>query len=298
MTVRWRPLAPGEPVGLVAFSGPVQPALLERGLAMLAELGVAVVAAPNLGSARGYLAGSDEERLAALTAVLDRGARVLWAARGGYGAGRLLARLPWQRMVADDIVVIGFSDTTAVMNPLLARGGAAQIHGPMAATDLTTPESLAAVLAMVSAPAGSQWTGEVPAATVVRPGRVSGRALGGNLAVLASLAGGPHFPELEDAILFLEDVGEPAYRLDRMLTQVAASATFCGVKALVVGELRDCVGVGNGAPEWRELLLSAAPADAVVIDGLCFGHGPVNLPFPLGVTVDVDTANARIVWST
>lgn len=294
----WRPLVAGEKVGVVALSGPVDPRLLAAGLAILDGLGLDVVAAPNLVADTGYLAGSDDDRLAALDSVLDRGARVLLAARGGYGAGRLLARLPWRRLAADGVVLAGFSDVTAVTNPLVSRGGAAQVHGPMVATLHTSTAGLGGLLDLLTTPAGRRWAWDLPASAVVRPGRVSGRSLGGNLAVLASLAGGPYFPDLDGAVLFLEDLNEPPYRLDRMLTQVASSATFRGVKALVVGELRDCEGFSNGTPAWRELLLSTAPPEAVVVDGLGFGHGPVNRPFPLGVEVEVDTANARIVWST
>ncbi len=133
------PLTPGEPIGVVALSGPVDPTALEAGLAALRGWGRRVILAPNLLARSGYLAGDEGERLAGLERVLDDGGRVLLAARGGYGATRLLDRLPWERLAVGRATVVGFSDLTAVLNPLAARSGWGQVHGPMAAAGLARP---------------------------------------------------------------------------------------------------------------------------------------------------------------
>jgi muramoyltetrapeptide carboxypeptidase len=132
---------------------------------------------------------------------------------------------------------------------------------------------------------------------VVRPGVARGVAVGGNLSVLTSLAGTPFAPDLGGAVLFLEDVGEAGYRIDRLLTQLRLSSRLDAVKALITGRLTRC---GRGEQGWRErwrrLLDEAAPPGAVVVEGLPFGHGRENLPFPLGVEVTVDTRRGEVSW--
>lgn len=293
----WIPLDADEPVGLVAPSGVVDPGRLDHAVGLLRSAGREVLLAPNLSRADGYLAGTDAERVAGLEWVLDRGVRVLLAARGGSGATRILEALPWPRLVDRRACFVGFSDLTAIMNPLVDRGGAAQVHGPMLATEHATAGAVSELLRLLSSPGGSEWTMEMPPSAVVRPGTASGPARGGNLAVMAALVGTPFAPMLDGAVVFLEDVSEPLYRLDRMLTQLASSGTFRGVKALVCGKLCDCPGVEPGASRWRELLLEGVPGDAVVLEGLDFGHGRGNAPFPLGVTVELDTGAGRVAWS-
>lgn len=296
MSSPFTPLASREPIGVVALSGPVEAERLDRGLAVLAEWGHPVVLAPNLRARAGYLAGSDDERLAGLDRVLDQGARTIIAARGGYGLTRLLPRLPWRRLVADRVRLIGFSDVTALTGPLVDRGGVAQIHGPMVASGLDDPRSAARLRdvlegALVGGPLFTFGADEV-----VRPGRATGAAKGGNLSLLCSLIGTPWEPEFAGAVVFLEDVGEPAYRLDRMLTHLGASAMFREVKALICGSLCDCLDIGERSDEWRGLLGNAAPPGVPIVTALEFGHSTPNLAFPLGTHVTVDTAAGRVDW--
>ena len=98
-------------------------------------------------------------------------------------------------------------------------------------------------------------------------------------------------------MVFLEDVGEPAYRLDRMLTHLGSSAMFRGVKALISGSLCDCPDIGERSSEWRQLLLEAAPPGVPIVTGLDFGHRTPNLAFPLGTHVTVDTVAGRVDWN-
>jgi len=128
----------------------------------------------------------------------------------------------------------------------------------------------------------------------VRGGVAHGVSIGGNLALLTSLLGSPYEPPWDDAVLFLEEVGEPLYRLDRMLTQLQLASRLATVRAVVSGRLNDC---GRGEVRmrrrWREMLEEAIPA-AVIVDGMAFGHGRRNLTFPLGVAVTVDTDSGWI----
>ena len=291
------PLAPDEPIGVVALSGPADPVRLEDGLRALKGLGNPLVLAPNLRAKVGYLAGTDGERLEALEWVLEQGARVLIGARGGYGATRLLDRLPWSRLAATRATLVGFSDITAVIQPLIGAGGPVQVHGPMVAAgleDRQNRERLAAVLT------GRLIGGELfrfRADAVVCPGRAEGAAAGGNLSMITTLLGTPYQPDLTGCVLFLEEVDEPLYRLDRMLTHLYNSGTLRGVKALMSGSLHGCRPAAGRAERWRSMLHEVAPPGVPVVVGLPFGHGARNLAFPLGAAVEVDTEAGVVTWS-
>ena len=132
-------------------------------------------------------------------------------------------------------------------------------------------------------------------AQVVRGGKASGRSVGGTLSILAALTGTPYEPDYDGAVLFVEDVGEPLYRLDRLLTQLRLSSRLGKVRAVLSGRLEQCgTGERGWRARWRELLDEVAPSGAVVVEGLPFGHGAVNTPFSLGVEVVVDTARGEL----
>lgn len=297
MDVRFTPLGRDEPIGVVALSGPIAVERLDVGLAELESWGRPVVVAPNLTTRSGYLAGSDDERLAGLDWVLDRGARTVVAARGGYGLTRLLGRLPWERMVSSGVRCVGFSDMTALTGPLVERGRAAQVHGPMVASGLDDPRSSARLRSLLEGELVGRTLFEFGVDEVVRDGRAEGPSKGGNLSLICSLLGTPWQPDFEGSVVFLEDVGEPAYRLDRMLTHLRSSGRLRGVKALISGSLRGCGPVAERTHAWRRMVLESAPPEAVVVVDQPFGHGARNLAFPIGAVVEVDTAAGVIRWS-
>ncbi len=251
--------------------------------------GFRVVEAANVRHRDGYLAGDDEARRAGIEELLDADVEALLASRGGFGSARLLDRLPWERLARWGGWLVGFSDLTALHAGMAARTALATVHGPMVTTLARHEGSTRRLF---------QWLrGEAPdvlfrltPSQVVRGGVVRGVAVGGNLSVLASLIGSPFEPDWDGAVLFLEDVGEPVYRLDRMLTQLRLASRLERIVALVSGRLVDCGRGERGFRQrWRRLLAEAAPPSAVVLEGLPFGHGRVNTPFPLGVEVEVDT---------
>jgi muramoyltetrapeptide carboxypeptidase len=279
----------------MAPSGPCPPEALGVGVEFLRAQGFEVLLAPNAHSRTRYLAGSDAERLASIGWLLDNGADALMAARGGYGALRLLPDLPWDRLAAWGGWVVGFSDITALHSALSSRFPRATLHGPMVASlgrDLRSAEATVAWLTG----RGPRRLFDLDASLVVRPGIVRGVATGGTLSLLAALVGTPFEPEYEGTVVFLEDVGEPLYRLDRLLTQLRLSTRLGRARAVVAGRLASCGrGEESWRDRWRELLLEAAPG-AVVAEGLPFGHVRANVPFPLGVEVEVDTVRGEITW--
>lgn len=291
------PLSPGEPIGVAALSGPVDPERLERGLESLRKWGREIVEAPNLRERFDYLAGSDESRIRGLETLLDQGIRVIWIARGGYGVTRILDRLPWSRLAESKVMIVGYSDATALLNPLALRSGVVQVHGPVV-TELVqwdTPAFVRARHLLEGSLRGAKLF-DIEHHHVVRPGVATGEALGGSLSLLAAMAGTPWAPDLQDAVAFVEEVNEPLYRLDRLLTQVRSSGMLSGVKALISGDLWGCEA---GCDErWRQLLLETVPDGVPVVHGLPFGHGPANFAFPVGARVEVDTESGVLTWRT
>ncbi len=250
--------------------------------------------APNIGQRTGYLAGADEERVAGLGSLLDSDVDVILAARGGYGITRILPGLPWKELARWGGWLVGFSDVTALHAAAGSRFPRATLHGPMGTTLARHGPSSERLFAW--------WRGTAPRSLfrlspgqVLRAGSARGVAVGGNLSVLAALVGTAYEPDYSGAVLFVEDVGEPLYRLDRLLTQLRQSSRLATVKAVIAGRLASC---GRGEVGWRErwrsLLAEAAPPTAVVLEGLPFGHGAANTPVPLGVEVAVDTAVGEI----
>ncbi|MGD9253542.1 MAG: LD-carboxypeptidase [Holophagae bacterium] len=296
MRASFVPLGSGEPIGVVALSGPVDRARLEAGLTVIRGWAHPVIVADNVCRVSGYLAGSDEQRLAGVEEVVRQGARWLVAARGGFGATRLLNTIDLASLAKRQIAFVGFSDLTAVTNPLAGRG-CAQVHGPMVAAGLDRRRNASRLLDLLEGRLVGETLFRFRAPSVVRHGAVRGHAIGGNLALMTTLIGTPWEPDFDGALLFLEDVDEPLFRLDRMLTHLRTSGRLRHVKALIGGSLRGCRPASDRVRVWRQLLAEAAPEGAPVVVDLDFGHGAANLAFPIGVELELDTRSGRLVWS-
>ncbi len=124
----------------------------------------------------------------------------------------------------------------------------------------------------------------------------SGPALGGNLTLLTTLLGTEWEPDFDGCVLFIEEVDEPLYRLDRMLTHLRSSGRLRNVKALIGGSLRGCRPASERPGDMAQMLTEAAPPDAAIVVDLPFGHGATNLAFPIGATVEVDTGRRLVTW--
>lgn len=290
----WQVSGAGPVAGLVALSGPVDAALVRRGEAVLADWGFKVVRASNCVRQTAYLAGSDDERLAGLCEVLDAGARLLLPVRGGYGVNRLLHRMPWTRLVEQGVVMVGYSDLTPVLNWLPQIGGCCQIHGPMVSDLGADPDSTERVRKLLVEPEPPEPLFRFDRRQVLREGLGAGRLMGGNLSLLASLAGTPWQLDLRGAILMVEDVNEPPFRIDRLLTQLWASGMFRGLKGLILGDLYDLESLEEDTSNMlTDHLLELVP-EGPVVRGLAFGHTALNLAAPIGAGIQVDTRSGEV----
>jgi serine-type D-Ala-D-Ala carboxypeptidase len=296
----FRALEPGSRVAVVAPAGPVPPDVLTDGLAVLRGFGwcpipetAAEIAASDDRPAAPYLAASDAVRAARLRSVLaDPSVDAVFAARGGYGTARLLADLDPAGLRAAPKPIIGFSDITALLNWAACTAGVPAVHGPNVATlgrvDAASHQGLHRLLTGAVGPDTPLLAGLSP----LREGVGEGRLLGGNLAIVTSLAGTRFTVPLAGAVLLLEDTNEPAYRLDRMLTQLAALPGFDELAGIVLGRF---TGVDDPAACARLFAQLADTAPCPVVTGAPVGHGRENVALPLGVRVRLDAGRGELV---
>lgn len=293
------PLKRGDRVGVVATGFAVHVDSLDAGLAKLRRLGFAPVEGASLRSRDGYFAGDDRARLADLQAVLDdETLRAVWCARGGYGTARLLDRLDFGPLLRRPKLLIGYSDATALFSAVLKRGRTVCLHGPMV-INLATPRSYhAPSLSAMLHGRPTRW--RIPSRGVLAPGRATGRLIGGNLTVFTNLAGTPHMPDLRGAILFLEETGEEAYRLDRLLQHLRMSGALARVGAVVIGQML-VPATGRDFPPDRDvhevLRDHLLPLGVPVVTGFPSGHGEGKWTIPIGGTATVDTGAGRLSMS-
>lgn len=275
MTVIPNRLEPGDLVALVSPAGPVDAARVAHATGTLAGWGLKVRVGPHALDRTGFLAGSDEDRLADLNdALRDPSVRGVLCLRGGYGLQRIVDAVDYRAVRDDPKLVLGFSDVTALHLGLWAEARLATVHGPNAGLIEETARH-----ALMS---GQPVT--VEGSSVVVPGRASGVLLGGNLTILAATAGTPHAPDTRGAVLLVEDVGEAAYRVDRALVQLARAGWLSGVRGVAVGQFTRC------GPAVEDVLADRLGRLGVpVLGGLPIGHEARQVAVGLGVPAMLDT---------
>jgi muramoyltetrapeptide carboxypeptidase len=281
-------LAPGDLVAVVAPSSPFPHEDLWRGLAWLRTRFRLRVGAGML-ARDGFLAGSDDRRADELAgAMLDPEVRAIVAARGGYGAMRLVDRLPWAELARSPKWIVGFSDVTA-LHAMAWRAGVASVHGPNV-TGLgrgTTPATRAAWLAAVERPSSPRsWRG----LRVLHAGRSTspGPVVGGNLALIQAMAAAGRLVVPEGAVLVLEDVTESPYRVDRMLTSLRLGGHLAAASAVVFGGFDRCAPGSDGRTVDDVLEERTRGLGVPVLSGAPFGHGDRNEAFVLGSPARVE----------
>jgi len=296
------PVGAGDRVGVAALSGPVEPERLARGLAALERLGFEPAPAANLRSRHGLFAGSDDQRLAAFHALAgDPSVKAIVFARGGHGVLRLLPRIDWGLLARHPRAYVGYSDLTPFLLAVVQRLGLVAFHGPMAAADLARGLDEREERSLLDALAG-RIERSLPLAGWLREGAAEGPLLGGCLSLLTAVQGTPWAPRLDGAILFWEDVEEPLYRLDRMLTHLELSGSLRAVRGMVIGHCRptDTGSEDPSEPSWRLRLAEVLAGHRwPVAFGLESGHRAPNLTLPVGVPARLDpAAGALVIHST
>ncbi|HVZ75598.1 MAG TPA: LD-carboxypeptidase [Polyangia bacterium] len=294
--VRSPRLRPGDVVRVVAPSGPVPRAGFLAGAEILSRR-YTLRYDDGLFESEGYLAGSDERRLKELFAALvDPDARAVVMARGGYGLMRILPFLNPAVLAARPLPLVGFSDGTALL-AYAARAGVAAVHGPVVTQLPNLPtQDHAALFRLLEEPTPGVL---LDGLDELVPGRARGPLVGGNLEVFSRLVGTPYQPELGGAILFIEDLGERPYRVDRLITALDLAGVFGAIAGVVVGDFSACVEPeptrGTTPPVGEVLIERLARLTIPVAVGGLFGHGTRNVALPHGATCELDTRKGSLI---
>ena len=300
--IRPRALVPGDLIAVIATSGPVDRDSLDRGLCLLQQRGYRVRLGASLlsrAASCNYLAGEDTARAADFTEMFaDPEVAAVFCARGGYGAARILRHVHWPTVAASPKLFIGYSDVTTLHLALARHAGLVTVHGKMVCgldgLSERTADSLWRLIESAEPPGPIDTGGSDPVELV--GGIAEGVTAGGCICLLAHACGTDYAPDFTNSLVFLEDVGEPVYRVDRDIVQLIQAANLGAAAGFVIGTVSGWeaheAGTGNSLlAVWRELL---APLGKPAIYGFPIGHEPEGRAFPIGVRGRLD-AGARTV---
>lgn len=281
------------------------------GVEIVKALGFKPKVFPHVGEATRYLAGPDEHRAADINAAFaDPSVDGIFCLHGGYGASRILPLLDYEAIRKNPKVLCGYSDITALLNAIHRLTGLVTFHGPVG-SEVQTDYTLASFrkVIMTAQPAGRGAEPPAPKGPPkeivvdkenwiykLAPGKGKGRLVGGNISVFSTLVGTPFEPELKGRILFLEEVGEDPYRIDRWLTQFLLTGKLSGLAGVALGKFAHCTPGdykpsygGQGQWTWQEVCKDRLGKLGIpVVANLVFGHVPDKATLPLGVMAELD----------
>jgi len=305
MPVLPQKLHKGDTIGIISPAGAVKDEILwEPTIQYFENKGYKVKISPHAGDKNTYLAGKDEDRLSDLINFFkDDEVKAIICSRGGYGAFRLLEGIDWEIIRKNPKIFVGYSDITALLNNFTEKSGLVCFHGPLALSDFGkkeinsyTEENFWKIL---------EGNIEIPYKfenpldyKCIISGKTRGELMGGNLAILCGLMGTPYFPNLQGKILLLEDIGEPLYKIDRMLMQLKLAGVFKKVAGILLGEFTSIVDADT--TETNKL----TPVDIIkelteglnipVGYGFTSSHADQKATLPLGVKYNFDSCNFKL----
>lgn len=296
------PLKPGDVIGIIAPAGQlVDRRRFELGLGILVEMGFEPRFPRDLWPGPGYLADTDSKRVKEFHDVLaDPEVRGLMAARGGYGCLRLLEKADFQVFRRDPKMLLGFSDISLLLNQTVRQAGVLCFHGPVV-TSLCDCTS-GALERVYNCMTGNWQRAITPAKLEILRGdaEVHGTLIGGNLSTLMTVLGTPYDFSWHEAILVLEDVGEPLYRLDRMITQLGLAGKLTEVAGIILGDFtlnseQDSLEkIRYTEYIWERVLNLTSGSGIPVWGNFPTGHCPENLTLPIGATAVMDCRRGEL----
>ena len=269
-------------------------------------LGLKVRMGENVLGRRGYFAGTDAERAEDLNRQFaDPEIKGIVAVRGGWGCARILPLVDFENIRKNPKILVGYSDVTALLLSIYAKTGLVTFHGPvgMGPWNSFSTDYFKKILFQKEAPVmknpenkGDNLTQVRDRVVTITPGRATGRLLGGNLTVLSAIVGSGYLPDWKDSILFLEDVGENIYRIDRMLTQLKLAGILDAAKGFIFGKCTDCgPGEGYGSLTLEELFDDfIKPLGIPAWQGAMIGHEADKFTLPIGMEAAINSTAGTI----
>ncbi|MDP3150080.1 MAG: LD-carboxypeptidase [Ignavibacteria bacterium] len=310
-TIKPKRLKTGDTIGLVSPGGFITEDQLEESKTNITSLGFSVIVARNILKRYGYFAGTDRERAEDLHEMFgNKKVDGIVCVRGGYGCARTLDFLDYDLIKRNPKILIGYSDITALLYGIYAETGLVGFHGPVATSTfnefsvnnfknvLMNPQ---AKLTLYGAEEDAGKSEYKP--FVIRNGKARGKLVGGNLSIVASLIGTKYDIDTKGKIIFLEEVGEEPYRVDRMLTQMIQAGKFKHASGVALGVFSKCEskpdqsGISNSFTLSEVLRERLFQLKIPVLYGLSFGHivNKFTLPFGINAELDVDTQSLTLL---
>ncbi len=300
--IKPKALRRGDVIGIAApASPPVSEEKLASGIRYLEQLGYRLELGSNLYHRRGYLAGTDEERVSDIHQLFSNtNVNAIFTARGGYGSMRILSLLDYRLIQKNPKILVGYSDITALQLALFTKIGLITFSGPMVSVEMAqgltgnAEEQFWKCLTYPQLLPPIRITKQKK--KIYHKGRTSGRLLGGNLSLIVSLIGTPYFPTLREALWLLEDTGERPYRIERMLRQMQLANVFKHTKGVLLGSFNDCEPQqGKPSLSLQEVFEDIfSNTSFPVLGELKYGHIDNLQTIPIGVRASMDTATATI----
>lgn len=297
-------LKKGDLIGLISpASTPDNLERINEGVKYFERLGYRVKVGKNVGKYRGYLAGTDEERLEDLHSMfVDKDVKAIFCVRGGYGTIRLLDKINFNLIKKNPKIFVGYSDITALQLAIFQKTGLVTFSGPMAAVDFAGEvnqftEEVFWRMVTSTKPIGKFKNPEGERICCLNKGEAKGILLGGNLSLVVSLLGTPYLPKFEKAILFLEEVEEKPYRIDRFFAQMKLAKIFDKVSGIVLCNFTDCEETD---PNKKSLSLNDVIGDYFeklnkpVVYNLVYGHINPKNTIPIGVKASIDCKKCAV----
>lgn len=289
----------GDTIGVIAPCGQENEEAIKKGIETLNKLGFKVKQGKHIFDKYGYLAGKDEDRAEDFMEMfIDKEVNMILCMRGGYGAMRILPYLDFRIIKNNPKIFIGFSDVTAFLNALVLKTGLITFHGPMLTSKLEDKHTINSFLTTIME-GHKPYTISNPKSNPIEckvKGEAVGELVGGNLTLICSTLGTPYEIVTEGKILFIEEIGEEPYRIDRMLTQLILAGKLKKCKGFILGHFNDCI---SSSPE-RSLTLEEVIEDRILklnkptLTNFMSGHLYPKLTLPIGARIKLDANNGII----
>jgi muramoyltetrapeptide carboxypeptidase len=299
-----KPLLPGGRIGICSPAAPVKEEKLRAAIAMIRNAGYDVVTAPSTFGNAGLFAAPDSDRCRELEDMFNRkDIDAVFCSRGGVGSNRLAEILNTDLIAKSRKPFLGFSDITALQWQLLAQQGFISFSGPLATEwDGSVDErSLRAAFQMLS---GKQEMNllshflDSNVTTLKGKGKIKGRLLPGNLTMITTMLGTSFLPQMNGAVLFIEDVGEPPYRVDRMLFHLRNSGVLANLAGILVGDFQTADDIAAQKYLETSLLEATRGMNYPIVINLPYGHGKVRMTCPVGAEISFDPEDKTMSLSS
>jgi muramoyltetrapeptide carboxypeptidase len=294
--IRPAALRKGDKVGLIAPASSFSREGFLKGCDRLRQMGYEPVYEQDIFERDIYFAGAAERRTRELQSYWQRDdLSALVCVRGGYGSNYLLEKLDFDLIAERPKILVGCSDITSLLTAITDRTGLVTFHGPMAAKDIA--DGTLDLSSWINALHGAaHWNVPTTGVEVLRAGKVRGQLYGGCLSMLVASLGTPFEVQTEGTILFVEDIAEKPFRVDRMLMQLRLAGKLEGVRGFVFGEMLDCLPPKGETYTLQQVILRVlAPYNVPIVYGLKSGHvSSGNITLPIGVQAELEAADSGV----